>query len=146
MVLQQLEKRFRFADHKVNQFRSLAFPFTSDGLNPGVIRALGCLLPGQQQHKQQQQLAGQQTPPALLGYPHSVSSVSSGILFGQRFDNLLATRASLKSCRAVAGEAVGKAFCSLIDAWEMQRGAAQSTERSLKRVPEPATGTSPVPG
>lgn len=118
MVLQQLEKRFRFADHKVNQFRSLAFPFTSDGLNPGVIRALGCLLPGQQQHKQQQQLAGQHAalPLAPLGYLLSVSSVSSGILFGQRFDNLLATRASLKSCRAVAGEAVGKAFCSLIDA------------------------------
>lgn len=114
MVLQQLEKRFRFADHKVNQFRSLAFPFTSDGLNPGVIRALGCLLPGQQQ----QQLAGQHAalPLAPLGYLLSVSSVSSGILFGQRFDNLLATRASLKSCRAVAGEAVGKAFCSLIDA------------------------------
>lgn len=59
VVLQQLEKRFRFADHKVNQFRSLAFPFTSDGLNPGVIRALGCLLPGQQQ----QQLAGQRAAP-----------------------------------------------------------------------------------
>lgn len=111
MVLQQLEKRFRFADHKVNQFRSLAFPFTSDGLNPGVIRALGCLLPGQQQ-----QLAGQHAAPPPLGYLLSVSSVSSGILFGQRFDNLLATRASLKSCRAIAGEAVGKAFCSLIDA------------------------------